>query len=164
MGFQARLSALCEAIGSITMRLSKNEKWLQFLKKINIMPMKYQLEQLEIRSYPVNISRSLAAAHYLTSMTQAEREQNVLHPELSPTFDLFDQIHPETGFYVHQHTVQNDSLFNEDDNTRLSKKTDEIRDALEESTIRTNNDLRKIVTNLQNELEDIKRQLVRQKL
>ncbi len=124
------------------------------------MPMKYQLEQLEIRSYPVNISRGLAAAYYSTSATRTEREQNVL----SPIFGVYDQINPETGFYVHQHTVQNESLFNEDDNTRLSKKTDEIRDALEESTIRTNNDLRKIATDLQNELEDIKRQLVRQKL
>ncbi len=143
------------------MRLCKNEKWVHFLKRFNLVPMKYQLEKLEIRSYPVNIPHNFLATIFSSAVTRARCEQDVVQPSLFPRPDVFDQVHPETGFYVHRSIVQNDSLFNEDDNTRLLKKTDEVRDALEESAVRTNNELRKVALDLQNELEDIKRRLVR---
>jgi hypothetical protein len=136
LGFQAYLGSLCETIGSMTMRLCRNQRWLRFLEKYNLAPMKYQLEKIEIRSYPVNTSHSSVSG-------------------------VLDQIFPEAGFYVHQRTGPYDLLYQEDENTRLSKKTDEIRDVLEESTTRSNNELRKIALNLQNELEDIKRRLNR---
>ncbi len=161
MGFQAYLGGFCEIIGSTTMRLCKNEKWVDFLKRFNIAPMKYQLEKLEIRSYLVNVPHNFLATYYSSSVTRARREQDLVQQSsLFPRSDVFDQVHPETGFYVHRYTVQNDSLFNEDDSTRSLKKTDEVRDALEESAVRTNNELRKVALDLQNELEDIKRRLV----
>ncbi|CAF1531783.1 unnamed protein product, partial [Adineta steineri] len=39
--------------------------------------------------------------------------------------------------------------------------SDEIKETLEESTTKTNNELRKIALDLQNELEDIKRKLTK---
>ncbi len=165
MGFQAYLGGFCEIIGSTTMRLCKNEKWVDFMKRFNIAPMKYQLEKLEIRSYLVNVPHNFLATYYSSSVTRARREQDLVQQSsLFPRSDVFDQVHPETGFYVHRYTVQNDSLFNEDDSTRSLKKTDEVRDALEESAVRTNNELRKVALDLQNELEDVKRRLIQQKI
>ena len=122
--------------------------------------MKYQIENLEIRSQPVNISRSLITSHYSTLVTGAQTEQSFVHPSLLPTTDGHDQVYIETGFYMHRRTVQDDSIFKEDENIRLSRKTDELRDSIEESTVRTNIELRKIALDLQNESEDIKRQLM----
>ena len=73
---------------------------------------------------------------------------------------FYKEVYPETGYYYNRDTTRNDSLFNDEDNRRLLKKTDEVRDAVEESGARTNNELRKVALSLQNELEDIKRRLI----
>jgi len=124
--------------------------------------MKYQLEKLEIRSNPVSIPHRTGTPNISTLVTGVRRQQNMARSSLSSSTDGFDQVHPETGFYIHRRTIKNNSLFYDDDeNIRLSKKTDEIRDALDESTLRINNELRKVALDLQNELEDIKRRLIR---
>jgi hypothetical protein len=136
------------------MRLSKNKNWIKFLRKLNLFQMKYQLEKLEIRSQPVNILRNSTLGFVGT-----RNQQNIVHSSSSS----INEIYPETGFYIHRRTIGDlNSLFNDDDdNNRLTKKTDEIKDTLDESTLRINNELRKIALDLQNELEDIKRRLIR---
>lgn len=141
LGFQAYLGALCETISLINIRLFQNEKWLNFLEKLNLIPIKYQLKKLDMRSYPVRIPHHIGTS------------QN--------SFNGIDEIYPETGFYIHNKTLQNNFLFETDENTRLSNETNDLKDVLEESNIRVNNELRKAVLILQNELEDIKRQLMR---
>ena len=77
----------------------------------------------------------------------------------STAVGIFEQVNTETGYYYHQDTMRDNSFFNDDENTRLLKRTDEIRDAIEESNIRTNNEMRKMALGLRNELEDVKRRL-----
>jgi hypothetical protein len=73
-----------------------------------------------------------------------------------------EQVHTETGYFYHHDITRDSSLFNEEENTRLFKKMDEIRDTIEESAIRTNNEMRKVAISLRNELEEIKRKLIQQ--
>jgi hypothetical protein len=134
---------------------------MNFWEKLNLIPFKYHLRQLEIRSYPINIPHTLNPT-YLPSLT---RRDGVLFPQSmssssTTTMGIFEQVHTETGYFYHHDTTRDDSLFNEEENTRLIRKTDEIRDTIEESGSRTNNEMRKMALSLQNELEDIKRRLI----
>jgi hypothetical protein len=165
LGFQAHLGGFCETIGTIIRQLSKNIRVMNFWKKLNLIPLKYHLRKLEIRSYPVNIPHHLHPTHF-SSITPLSRREGLVCPQSkssssssSTTVGKFEQVYTETGYFYHHDTTRDDSLFNEEDNTRLLKKTDEIRDAIEESGIRTNNEMRKVTLSLQNELEDIKRRL-----
>ncbi len=125
--------------------------------------MKYHIGKLEIRSLAINIPHSLHPLHFTSLKPQARRE-GIIHPQSesssTATIGIFEQVYTETGYFYHHDTTRNDSLFNEEEHTRLLKRTDEIRDAIEESAIRTNNEMRKIALSLQNELEDIKRKLI----
>ncbi len=124
--------------------------------------MKYQLDKLEIRSQPVNVPHRHNTSHNSELGTGTRSQESIFSSSLSSATDVLDQVHPETGFYIHYRTVGNKSVFDDgDESNRLSKKTDEIRDALDESTLRINNELRKVALDLQNELEDIKRRLIR---
>ncbi|CAF1472108.1 unnamed protein product [Adineta steineri] len=158
LGFQAYLGGFCETIGSITIELSTNRIWRCFLSKIHMMITKYQVEKLHITSDPVNIPYYGIASSF---NIQVAHEQN---PEFLAVMSInegFEQVRPQTGYYVHHQTVQNTSLYHEDENMILARKNDEIKDALEESTTKINNELRKIALDLQNELEDIKRKLTK---
>ncbi|CAF3890334.1 unnamed protein product [Adineta steineri] len=158
LGFQAYLGGFCETIGSITMKLSRNRKWSYLLSKTNMMLMKYQLEKLHITSDPVSIPYHSSAS--LSNM-QIAHEQNPERSAVMSMNERFEQVRPQTGYYVLYQTVRNTSLYHEDENMILSRKNDEIKDTLEESTTKTNNELRKIALDLQNELEDIKRKLTK---
>jgi hypothetical protein len=168
LGFQARLGGFCETVGTIIRQLSKNVRIMNFWEKLNLIPLKYHLRKLEIRSYRVNIPHHLNPTHF-SPISPLNRREGLICPQstassstASTTVGIFEQVHTETGYYYHHDTTRDDSLFKEDDNTRLLKKTDEIRDAIEESGTRTNNEMRKVTSSLQNELEDIKRRLIRQ--
>jgi hypothetical protein len=142
---------------------------MSFWERLNLVPLKYHLRNLEIRSNPVNIPHNLHPTYFSPVIPQARRE-NVLIPRSNSSSSssaaaaagIFEQVHTETGYFYHHDTARNDSLFKEEENTRLLKKTDEIRDMIEESGSRTNNEMRKMALSLQNELEDIKRRLIRQ--
>lgn len=164
LGFQARLGGFCETVGTIIRQLAKNERLVDFWEKLNLFPLKYHLRKLEIRSYPVSIPQNSHTSQ-LTPMSSRSRREGFtfsrsISTSSSATAGLYDEVHTETGYYYHHDVTRNDSLFNEEENTRLLKKTDEIRDVVEESGARTNNELRKVALSLQNELEDIKRRLM----
>ncbi|CAF1307425.1 unnamed protein product [Rotaria sordida] len=165
LGFQARLGGFCETIGSIIRKLGKNVRLMNFWERLNLIPLKYHLRKLEIRSYVTNIPHNMNSSYFSPLTSLRRREPVILHHSVSSSSSLpanigiFEQIQTETGYYFHQDIIRNDSLFNEEENTRLLRKTDDIRDAVEESGIRTNNEIRKVALSLQNELEDIKRRL-----
>ncbi|CAF3155589.1 unnamed protein product [Rotaria socialis] len=166
LGFQAHLGGLCETFGNIMSRLCRNARYMNIWEKSNIFPIKHDLRKLEIRSIVINVPNSVNSTLFAPISPQ-KRRGAAMHTQsivsTSPTpMGIFEQIQTETGYYYHQDVTRNDSLFNEDENTRLIRKTDDIRDAVEESGIRTNNEIRKIALSLQNELEDIKRRLIRQ--
>jgi hypothetical protein len=135
-------------------------------EKLNILPVKYHLRKLEIRSSKISIQHSLNPSYFSPLITQIKHEPTLFQRSTSAastgSIGIFDEVQTETGYFYHHDTVRDDSLFNEDENTRLIKKTDEIRDAIEESGTRANIELRKIALSLQNELEDIKRRLIQQ--
>jgi hypothetical protein len=164
LGFQARLGRFCETVGTMIRQLSKNVRIMNFWEKLNLIPLIYHLRKLEIRSYPVNIPHNLHPK-YFSPLTPRSRREGVVFPQSSSssssttTVGIFEQVYTETGYFYHHDITRDDSLFNEEEHTRLLKKTDEIRDAIEESGIRTNNEMRKVISSLQNELEDIKRRL-----
>ena len=148
-------------MGTIIRQLSKNARCTSFWEKLNLIPVKYHLRKLEIRYLPINIPHYLSATHFV-ALTPLTRREGISLPQPSgstSTSGLFEQVQTETGYYFHHDTTRDDSLFNEEENTRLVKKTDEIRDAIEESGTRTYNEMRKMALSLQNELEDIKRRL-----
>ncbi|CAF0925491.1 unnamed protein product [Adineta steineri] len=166
LGFQARLGGFCETVGTIIRQLSKNVKIMNLWEKFNLIPLKYHLRKLEIRSFPINIPHNLNPSNF-SQLAPLTRREGVAFPQSissssSTTMGIFEQVHTETGYFYHHDTTRDDSLFNDEENTRLIKKTDELRDAIEESGIRTNNELRKMTLSLQNELEDIKRRLTQQ--
>jgi len=166
LGFQAHLGGFCETSGRIIRQLSKNVRFMNFWEKLNLVPFKYNLRNLEIRSNPVNIPHNLHPTYFSPLIPQARRENVVIPRSISSSSStavgIFEQVHTETGYFFHHDTARDDTLFNEEENTRLLKKTDEIRDTIEESGLRTNNEMRKMALSLQNELEDIKRKLIRQ--
>ncbi|UJR20085.1 hypothetical protein I4U23_023217 [Adineta vaga] len=150
LGFQAYLGGFCETIGSITMKLCKNRKWHDFLKRIYLIRPKYHLEKLHVTSDLVNIPHRIST---LSLMIPTDHFSAISRPR------IFEQVHPQMAFYIHCQAARNTCLSHTDETMILSKTNDEIRDTLEESVIRTNNELRKIALNLQNELEDIKRRI-----
>ncbi|CAF1281745.1 unnamed protein product [Rotaria magnacalcarata] len=166
LGFQAHLGGLSETFGNIASRLCRNARFMNIWEKSNIFPIKYHLRKLEIRSIDINVPHSINSTLFVPTSPRKRREATMHTQSIvstSPTpMGIFEQVKTETGYYYHQDITRNDSLFDEDENTRLIRKTDEIRDAVEESGIRTNNEIRKIALSLQNELEDIKRRLIRQ--
>ena len=164
LGFQAHLGGFCETVGTIIRQLSRNVRLMSFREKLNIFPLKYHLRKLVIRSHPVIVPNSSHSNQAVSSTPRSRREglgfSRSMSNASSTTASLYEEVHPETGYYYHRDTTRNDSLFNDEDNRRLLKKTDEVRDAVEESGARTNNELRKVALSLQNELEDIKRRLI----
>lgn len=175
LGFQARLGGICETIGNIIRKLFENARFMQTLEKLRLIPIKYHLRKLEIRSYVVNVPHNLNVLNFSSFLSGKRRElirtsdsesSNASQASLSSSassakaIGIFEQVKTETGYYYHQDITRDDSLFNEEENTRLLRKTDDIRDAVEESVIRTNNEIRKAALSLQNELEDIKRRLM----
>ncbi|CAF3350731.1 unnamed protein product, partial [Rotaria sp. Silwood2] len=169
LGFQARLGGFCETIGNIIKRLSKNVRLMNFWEKLTFTPLTYDLRKLEIRSYLINIPYNLNPSYSSTLTSRKKRKPVISHPSVSSSssssstvIGIFEQIQTETGYYYHQNTTRDDSLFNEEQSTRFLKKIDDVRDTIEESGIRTNNEIRKIALDLQNELEDIKRKLIEQ--
>ncbi|UJR32325.1 hypothetical protein I4U23_019789 [Adineta vaga] len=166
LGFQSRLGGFCETVGTIIRQLSRNVRFMSFWEKLNLIPLKYHLRKLEIRSHPINIPHNLNPT-YLSSLTTLTRRDGLILPQSissssAPAVGVFEQVHTETGYFYHHDTTRDDSLFNEEENTRLVRKTEEIRDAIEESGTRTYNEMRKMALSLQNELEDIKRRLTQQ--
>ena len=153
LGLQVYLGGFCETIGSIIMKICQNPKWHYVLKILDSMGPKYQLEKLRIISNPVDISYPII---------EVEQNESLQHPLVLSMNERLQQVYPQTGFYIHHRTVRNPSLFYGEENTILLKKSDEVKDIVEESSTRTNNELRKLALNLQNELEDIKRRLNRQ--
>ncbi|CAF3261536.1 unnamed protein product, partial [Rotaria sp. Silwood2] len=165
LGFQARLGGFCETIGNIIRKLFKNVRLMNFWEELNLIPIKYHLRKLEIRSYVTNIPHNTHPTYFSPLSPLKRREPIIFHQSISSSLGnigIFEQIQTETGYYYHQDITRNDSLFNEEEHTRLVRKTDDIRDAIEESGIRTNNEMRKLALSLQNELEDIKRRLIQQ--
>jgi hypothetical protein len=164
LGFQARLGGFCETVGSIIRQCSKNARLMKYWEKLNLIPVKYHLRKLEIRSFKIDIPHSVNPSYFSPLTTSTRHEQGLFHRSSSlassASVGIFEQVQTETGYFYHHDTIRDDSLFNEEENTRLIKKTDEIRDAIEESATRANNEMRKIALSLQNELEDIKRRLV----
>jgi hypothetical protein len=163
LGFQARLGAFCETVGSIIEQLAKNVRFMNLWEKVKFIPVKYHLRKLEIRSYPINISHINNPPSYNSTAGSGTRTEPVIFSQSissTSTTGIFEQVYTETGYYCHHDITRDDSLFDEEENTRLLKKTDEIRDAVEESAIRTNNEIRKIALSLQSEMEDIKRKLI----
>ena len=163
LGFQAYVGAVCETIGTFTRRLSRNQRFIQFWRRLNLVPFKYHFNDLEIRFQQINIVNNLNPS-FFSPITTRKGERLAL-PQLtssmaSSSVGLFEQVNTETGYYYHRDTTRNHSFFNEEGNTRLLRRTDEIRDLIEDVNTRTNNELRKIATGLQNELEDIKRRLM----
>ncbi|CAF4612227.1 unnamed protein product [Rotaria sp. Silwood1] len=163
LGFQARLGGFCETIGNIIRKLARNVRLMNFWEQLNLFPLKYHLRKLEIRSYVTNIPHNIHSI-YFSPLTPLRRREHILfHPSISsspPNIGIFEEVQTETGYYYHQDITRNNSLFNEEEHTRLLRKTDDIRDAIEETGIRTNNEIRKVALSLQNELEDIKRRLM----
>lgn len=165
LGFQARLGGICETIGNIIRKTCSNAKFMNCWEKMNLFSMKYHLRKLEIRTYATNIPHNVDLTYGSPTTQRKRREAVVYSPSVSSpspiTTGIFEQVQTETGYYYHQDITRNDRLFDEDENTRLLRKTEDIRDTVEESAIRTNNEIRKIALALQNELEDIKRRLMR---
>jgi hypothetical protein len=130
---------------------------MRFSKRLNLIPFKYHFNDLEIRPQAMNLP------HYLHPSFYSRSGRTVLPFGRSSsqitTAGIFDQVITETGYYYQHETMRNDSYFDEHENTRLLRRTDEIRDLIEEANIRSNNELRKIAVELQTELEDVKRRL-----
>lgn len=165
MGFQAYLGGICETIGTMMRQLSKNKSFMNFRRKLKFIPIKYDLNKLEIRSYTVNIPHHLHSTnqqkeHELTMVSPTQTSSSSSSSKTS--IGVFEEVNTEIGYFYYDDddSVRDDSLFTEDENTRLLKKTDEIRDLIEESVIKANNESRKVALSLLNELQDIKRRLI----
>ena len=162
LGFQAYVGAVCEAIGTLTRRLSRNNRLMQIWRRLNLIPIKYHFNDLEIRFQQINIPHNLNPS-FFAPISTLKGERLALPQPLSSmasaSVGLFEQVTTETGYYYRRDMTRDRSLFNEEESTRLLRRTDEIRDLIEEVNTRTNNELRKIATGLRSELEDIKRRL-----
>lgn len=162
LGFQAYLGAFCETIGTLTRRLAHNERFLRMSHRLNILPFRYHFNDLEIRRHTVNIPHHPCPAHF-APLTPERTDRTILPHSVSSlssnTVGIFDQVITETGYYYHRNTTRDHNLFIEEANVRLLKRTEELKDLIEESNSRTNNEMRKIALALQNELKDIQRRL-----
>jgi hypothetical protein len=162
LGFQAYLGAVCEMIGTLTRRLSRNNRFMRFWRRLNLIPLKYHFNDLEIRFQQINIPHNLNPSFFFPMATRKGERLALPRPTSSvatSSAGLLEQVTTETGYYYHRDTTRDRSLFNEEESTRLLRRTDEIRDLIEDVNTRTNNELRKMATGLQSELEDIKRRL-----
>lgn len=168
LGFQARLGGLCDTFGGITQSLLRNQKFMKIWEKLKLTPVKYDLRKLEICEKDVYIPQNIHPTIFSPLIPRIRRD-GVLFDQSIPSAStgntgLFEKVVTETGYFHHHDTARDDTLFNEEEHKRLLKKTDEIRDTIEESGIRTNHELRKVALSLQNELEDIKRRLIQTKI
>ena len=162
LGFQAYFGAFCETIGTVIRRLSRNNRWLVFWRRVRMFPSRYHLNDLEIRCESVVISQHLNPTFY--SPISADKQQRFVLPQWSSTASTnnvgtIEEVKTQTGYYYHDHEDdgQDQNAFQDDEQNRLIRRTDEIRDLIEESTTRIHSEIRKVVVEIQDELEDIKR-------
>ncbi|CAF1441297.1 unnamed protein product, partial [Didymodactylos carnosus] len=145
LGLQAKLGGVCETIGKTTLRLCRNATVNRINEKMVLFHTKYHLWKVEIRSTQVNMPPSV----YTWSI-----------PRMNGTDTGRESVHCETGYYRHTVNIRDDTLFKDNETVRLMKKTDEVKEVLEESAIRTNNELRKFALALQMEIEDMLKRLL----
>ncbi|CAF0993111.1 unnamed protein product [Didymodactylos carnosus] len=136
LSLQAKLGILCEIFSKIILKLSKHSTPITFSgnnesKGQSLLGFKYHLWKLELCTYDVKINDK-------------------------------ETVTCEVGYYRHRSKMEkmyNETLFEENDHQKWLKKTDELKECLEDSTLRTHNELRKLTVELQTDFEDIKRRL-----
>ena len=71
-----------------------------------------------------------------------------------------DFVTCEIGFYRHHIDRAGEPLLQENDQVRLMRKTDELRDVFEKANARVHHELRKLTMSLQSDFDEIKRKLL----
>lgn len=162
LGFQAHLAFFCEIIGNMIRQVHLNNKFLVCWKRIQVLFSRYDMNDLEIRRQSINIFHHLNPTFFVPLSSQ--RDDRFIMPEwslLSQTSNagLLEQVDTETGFYYsdYRNTHDDRKLFQDDDQTCLLKRTDELRDLIEESNSRIHSEIKKVALSIQTELEDMKK-------
>ena len=141
---QAKFGLLCELCSRLVFALSKQS----CLSCIYVRRfMNYYLWKLELRTVRVDLP---------VSQTDHRHASNRSSKHHSPR----DAVVCQTGYYRHHIDRSGQELFEDNDQKRLIRKTDELRDVFEKANAHIHHELRKLFISFQTEFDEIKRKLI----
>ncbi|CAF0923120.1 unnamed protein product [Adineta steineri] len=160
LGLQAKFGLLCETCSRLVLALSKRSFFPRFQNRVTQIHgiKKYYLWKLELRTPRVDLPQSTIVLPYRNSNNQLQ--SNIQSSRSSKHHSTREFVTCEIGYYRHHIDRAGEPLLQENDHTRLMRKTDELRDVFEKANARVHNELRKLTMSLQSDFDEIKRKLL----
>ena len=139
LGLQAKFGLLCETCSRLVLALSKKSYFLRF--QFDSLT-KYHLWKLELRT------------------THVDLPQSTIDSRLGGKHLSREHVTCEVGYYRHHIDRKGETLLQENDHVRLMQRVDELREVFEKAIGRIHHELRKSMSSLQSDLDEIKRKLL----
>ena len=128
-------------------------------EKSRVIP---QITALHIAAKNGNIDIIKAIVPYANINNQPH--SNIPPPRSSKHHSAREYVTCEVGYYRQHIDRAGEPLLQENDHTRLMRKTDELRDVFEKANARVHHELRKLTMSLQSDFDEIKRKLLESQL
>ncbi|CAF1138233.1 unnamed protein product, partial [Adineta ricciae] len=160
LGLQAKFGLLCETCSRLVLALSKRSFFPRFQNHVTQIHgiKKYYLWKLELRTPRVDLPQSTIVLPYRNSNNQLQSTiQSARSHKHHATREF---VTCEVGYYRHHIDRAGEPLLQENDHTRLMRKTDELRDVFEKANARVHHELRKLTMSFQSDFDEIKRKLL----
>lgn len=160
LGLQAKFGLICETCSRLVLALSKRSFFPRFQRgQTQIRGLKkYYLWKLELRTPRVDLPQSTIILPYRNFNNQLQ--SNIPSIRSGRHHSPREFVTCEVGYYRHHIDRAGEPLLQENDHTRLMRKTDELRDVFEKANSRVHHELRKLTMSLQSDFDEIKRKLL----
>lgn len=163
LGLQAKFGLLCETCSRLVLALSKRSFFPHFQNRMTQLHAirKYHLWKLELRTTRVDLPQSTIVLPF-ANLGQPPTPSNAGTVSTRPSrhHQNREYVTCEVGYYRHHMDRAGEPLLQENDQVRLMRKTDELRDVFEKANARIHHELRKLTMSLQSDFDEIKRKLL----
>lgn len=160
LGLQAKFGLLCETCSRLVLAMAKHSFFPSFQRHVTQIHgiKKYYLWKLELRTPRVDLPQSTIVLPF-RNLNNHQIQSNI--PSIrSSKHTTKEHVTCEVGYYRHHIDRAGEPLLQENDHTRLMRKTDELRDVFEKANTRIHNELRKLTLSLQSDFDEIKKNLL----
>lgn len=151
LGLQAKFGWLCETCSRLVLAFSKRSLLKNFEKNLsqNRPIREYFLWKLELRNPRIEIG-------FLNQNSSSQSSSS----KTNRVFSHREFVTCEIGFYRQHFDRAGEPLFEENDQLRFLRKTDELKETFEKSNARVQHELRKLTMSLQADFDEVKRKLI----
>ena len=143
---QAKFGLLCELCSRITLSLARRTSFPSFRW---YKTTQYELWKLDLRHQRIESPPMQTMTERPQSSTRSAKHHSNR-----------DEIQCETGYYRDHIDRAGHLLLDENDQIRLMRKTDELRDCFEKANARVYHELRRLIISFQSEFDEIKRKIL----